>query len=67
MISQKSISAMGKVMANDFVEFMECDPDMYSLLIVKVEQFMAENNMKLDDELEADLCQAILENVNLTN
>ena len=58
---------MGKAMANDFVEFMECDPDMYSLLLTKFEQFLMDNNVKLDADLEADLCQAVMENISLTN
>ena len=65
MISQSSISAMGKVMAKDFIEYMECDPEFYSLLLVKVEQFMVENGIHMSDDLEADLCQCILENVSL--
>jgi len=67
MISQDSITAMGKAMASDFIEYMECDPELYSLLIVKVEQFMVENGIQMSDDLEADLCQCILENVSLTN
>ena len=67
MISQKSISAMGKAMANDFIEYMDCDPDFQAMMLVKVEEFIAANNMRFDDDLEADLCQCILENVSLTN
>ena len=67
MISQQSITAMGKAMANDFVEYMDCDPELYSLLILKVEEFMVHNGVQMSDDLEADLCQCILENVSLTN
>ena len=41
MISQKSISAMGKAMANDFIEYMDHDFDFQSMLVVKVEEFIA--------------------------
>lgn len=58
---------MGMAMAPDFIEFMEYDLDLYSMLVEKVEDFMAKNKMKFDEDLEADLCQAILENVRLTN
>ena len=65
MISQSSISQLGKALAVDFIEFMDCDPELYNLLIVKCEQFMKENGLNCDGDLEADLTQCILENVSL--
>ena len=67
MISTSSIDAMGKAMANDFIDFMECDPDLYQLLVIKIEQFMSENKMTFDSDLECELTQVIVENIKLTN
>ena len=66
MISPASVNKLGKALSRDFIEYMDCDPDLYSLLIVKVEAFMKENGLNCTEDLEADLTQCILENVSLT-